>query len=425
MLPDAPGHRVRRRAIADGLPNVHPNGRQAGLPADFAAGSSGGFAADRPESVQAGSPRGFRPASRRAELRADLRTAPGTGEAGQTMHVTGIRLRNWKNFREAEALLAPRVFLLGVNAAGKSNFLDALRFMRDVAEHGAARAVMMRGGLARLRSLHARKNAAVGLAFTLDDRWEYELELTGSRRHPVVVGRECVRLDGRLLLNRPDEADAKDALLKTQTALEQVSANGDFRPVADFFGSMRYRQILPQAVRDPQGFGAAPEHDVYGRDLVRQIWAAPQRTREARLRRLEEALRIAVPGLSEFRAELDERLEPHLRVRFGHRPDGGWQDESSLSDGTLRLVALFWALQEKGGPLLLEEPEAVLNEEIVRRLPVLFAKVVRGRQGRQVLAATHSYALLDDPGIQPEEVLKLVPGKDAPPCCPRRRMPSC
>ena len=68
-------------------------------------------------------------------------------------------------------------------------------------------------------------------------------------------------------------------------------------------------------------------------------------------------------------------------------------------------------LLEKGGPLLLEEPELSLNEEIVRQLPTLFARLIRGKQGRQVLISTHSYALLDDPGIQSEEVLKLEPGK--------------
>jgi hypothetical protein len=35
-----------------------------------------------------------------------------------------------------------------------------------------------------------------------------------------------------------------------------------------------------------------------------------------------------------------------------------------------------------------------------------------GRQGRQVLITTHSEELLTDPGIAPEEVLLLQPGKD-------------
>lgn len=337
------------------------------------------------------------------------------------MRVTRIQLKNWKNFLEVDVTLHSRTFLVGVNAAGKSNFLDAFRFIRDVVEHGVGKAVQGRGGLKRLRCLYARKAPNIRLTFVIDNKWEYELELTSDIAFPVLIQRECVRENGNIVLERPDEMDKKDKQRRTQTALEQVSANQAFREIANFFKSIEYRHILPQAVRDPQGFSAMPViNDPYGRDIVRQIWMTPHRTREARLRRIDEALQIAVPTLSELKVAMDEnRGQPHLRAKFKHwRPNGAIQDESSFSDGTLRLIALFWMLLEKGGPLLLEEPELSLNEEIVHRLPSLFAKLIRGKQARQVLISTHSYALLDDPGIQPEEVLKLKPGNDGTVICP-------
>ena len=36
-----------------------------------------------------------------------------------------LRLRNWKNFLQVEVAVRDRLFLVGANAAGKSNFLDA------------------------------------------------------------------------------------------------------------------------------------------------------------------------------------------------------------------------------------------------------------------------------------------------------------
>ena len=39
------------------------------------------------------------------------------------MRVTRIRLKNWKNFQNVDVPLGPRTFLIGNNAAGKSNFL--------------------------------------------------------------------------------------------------------------------------------------------------------------------------------------------------------------------------------------------------------------------------------------------------------------
>lgn len=38
------------------------------------------------------------------------------------MRISEIRLENWKNFRLAEVQLQRRMFVIGPNAAGKSNF---------------------------------------------------------------------------------------------------------------------------------------------------------------------------------------------------------------------------------------------------------------------------------------------------------------
>lgn len=54
------------------------------------------------------------------------------------MRFTHIRLSNWKNFARCEVALANRVFLVGPNASGKSNFLDVFRFLRDLASPGGA-----------------------------------------------------------------------------------------------------------------------------------------------------------------------------------------------------------------------------------------------------------------------------------------------
>lgn len=325
------------------------------------------------------------------------------------MQVTRIQLKNWKNFQEVDVPLSARTFLVGPNAAGKSNFLDAFRFMRDIVLHGLGKSVACRGGIKKLRCLFARLDADIRLFFTLDEIWEYELELTHVKDMPRVK-KEVVRLEGNTVLKRPDEEDESDGQRLVQTALEQVSANREFRKLAEFFRSMEYRHILPQVVRDPQGFSSIPvENDPYGRDIVRQIWNTSKKTREARLKRMDEALRLAVPSLAGLNVEMEESSgQPHFKAKFQHwRPNGAIQDESSFSDGTLRLIALFWMLMEKGGPLLLEEPELSLHEEVVRQLPAMFARLARGKSRRQAIISTHSYAMLDDGGIQPEEILKL------------------
>ena len=332
------------------------------------------------------------------------------------MIIKRIQLKNWKNFGDVYAECGKRVFIIGPNASGKSNFLDALRFLRDVAQDGLSKAVATRGGMKAVRYLCARKAFDVSIAVNLDDMWEYELSFSSDRNGEPRITKENVHLteSGKKthLLMRPNTEDKKDEMRLTQTALQQVNVNKEFRAIADFFSSIQYRHILPQLVRDPQNFSPSPrKNDPYGRDLVSQIWNTPQKTRDARLKKINEALTIAVPQLSNLSVEQDKSTGlPHLKVNYEHwRTYGAYQNEAAFSDGTLRLLTMLWSIFDATGPLLLEEPELSLHEEIIRQLPGIFARLDRTRKKaiRQLFVTTHAEAMLSIPGIGANEVLRL------------------
>ena len=146
---------------------------------------------------------------------------------------------------------------------------------------------------------------------------------------------------------------------------------------------------------------------------MERIAQTTKKTRDARLRRINQALRVSVPQLQELELWREPATGiPHLRGKYQHwRPLGAWQTEERFSDGTLRLLGLLWILLEPGGPLLLEEPELSLHPEIVTVIPQMFVRMQRD-SGRQVLVSTHSEALLADPGIGTDEVHLLRPGSE-------------
>lgn len=327
-----------------------------------------------------------------------------------------LRLQNWKNFATVDVELQNRVFLVGPNAAGKSNLLDVFRFLRDLASSGGGfqEAVGRRGGVSAIRCLAARRYPDVEIAVEVGDpehSWKYEIALYQDNQRRVLVRSERVWKNGALLLDRPNQEDRDDVVRLTQTYLEQVNVNQPFRELVEFFASIRYLHIVPQLVREPDRSVGRP-NDPYGGDFLEQVAKTPQRIREARLRRIGDALRIAVPQLEEVKLERDERGTPHLRGKYQHwRPQGAWQNEEQFSDGTLRLMGLLWVVMEKHGPLLLEEPELSLHPEIVRLLPQVLARAQR-RTGRQIFLSTHSPELLRDEGIGLDEVLLLAPGNE-------------
>ena len=329
-----------------------------------------------------------------------------------------LRLRNWKNFQDVDVEIPDRMFLVGANAAGKSNLLDAFRFLRDLASPGGGfgEAVVRRGGVSVIRCLAARRYPDVEIEVELQDdgadrRWRYEIAFYQDNRRRPLLRRERVLLNDEPIIGRPDENDLQDPARLTQTHIEQVNMNLTFRDLAAFFASVRYLHIVPQLVREPdRSIGRA--NDPYGGDFLEQVAKTPERTRSSRLKKIEKALRIAVPQLEEIALARDDRGVPHLRGKYRHwRARGAWQGEEQFSDGTLRLMGLLWAIMGKGGPLLLEEPELSLHPEIVRALPQMLARVQR-RTARQLFLSTHSPELLSDEGIGIDETLLFFPGTE-------------
>jgi predicted ATPase len=326
------------------------------------------------------------------------------------MRFTRIKLENWRNFLNVDVPLQRRMFLLGPNASGKSNFLDAFRFLRDIADPqgGLQRAIEIRRGVSQIRSLHARRGSVVvEVEVDLDgEPWSYRLELSQDNQRRPVIQKEIVRHGGVLVLDRPDDEDRDDERRLMQTHLEQVSANKPFRELQEFFARVRYLHIVPQLVREPER-SVGRSRDPFGGDFLEQLARTPKKTLDSRLRRIRQALRVAVPQLKELELDRDERGVPHLKGLYEHwRPKAGWQTEDQFSDGTLRLLGLLWVLLDGSAPLLLEEPELSLHPEVVRHIPSVMARLSR-KAGRQILVSTHSETLLSDPGIDPQEVLML------------------
>ena len=332
------------------------------------------------------------------------------------MKSSSLRQSNWRNFREADLKLQRRYFVEGPNASGKSNLLDAFRFLRDIAdpEGGFQRAVKSRGGVTQLRCLHARKypNIAIEVSLQLDEiDWVYRLEFAQDNQRRPLVKKEEVERSGEVILSRPDEADDSDPSRLTQTHLEQVNANQKFRVIAEFLARIRYLHVVPQLIRESDRI-VSQYQDPYGSDFLEQIARTQKRTLESRLRRINVALQVAVPQLRELKLERDERGVPHLKGRYAHwRPNAGWQTEEHFSDGTLRLLGLLWVFLEGGAPLLLEEPELSLHPGVIRHIPAMMARAGR-KSTRQVFVSTHSADLLSDEGIAPEEVALLIPSKN-------------
>ncbi len=341
------------------------------------------------------------------------------------MMIKRLVVKNWRNFRHIDVRLRERQFIVGANASGKSNLLDIFRFLRDVVKAeggGLQKAVKDRGGVSKIRNLAARQDPEIAIEIHLADNaespdaWHYAI---GIRQEPrgyrqTYLTYERLWKDGQQILDRPDADDEVDRDRLTQTFLEQINVNADFRELVRFFQAITYLHLVPQLLRFADSIqGRVVEDDPFGQGFLERIARVTERTRRARLQKIEQALQIAVPQLEQLEFIRDEITgRPHLQALYSHwRPNAGLQREDQFSDGTLRLMGLLWSLLDTDSVLLLEEPELSLNAGIVSQLAPFISRMQRSRRP-QVFVSTHSDALLTEQGIDGREVLLLAPARE-------------
>ena len=339
-----------------------------------------------------------------------------------------ITLRNWKNFQHCEVDLTERCFIIGANASGKSNFMDALRFLRDIAKQsgGLQTAVEERGGFTKIRCLAAKGTRAKSISITVElgnaneeqNLWRYHLGFVhiggGVIKSQVkIISEEVYSYQEKksILKRYTDSANEDEETLK-YTHLEQATTNRKFRELHTFFQNIEYLNVIPQMIRESSSMTTSlTKEDYYGRNFLEKLAKMNERTRNSYFKKINERLKIAVPQLEGLQFVKDKMGVPHLEAKYIHwRATGSKQQEEQFSDGTLRLIGFLFALLDSKGVVLLEEPEINLHSGIISQIPGFISKMQRSKKSKfesQVLITTHSYDILSDSGISADEVLLL------------------
>jgi len=349
-----------------------------------------------------------------------------------------VQIRGYKSIEFCDVTLEPLTILVGRNASGKSNFLDALGFVADLMRKPVSEAVYNRDGW---RSLLYRTAPTPAIEITIEaafesnqSTWEAEysfaLESTSSRQ--VRVQRERLTLRGErrghecgftrigdetkwIGWSDPIPVTFFPPKLSDTLLLRGIrgSAGLDFA-----FGlqASRTYNFHPQAMRGHKPIGGSPVLDRDGANLVRVIEGLREIDPKT-LSRITRYLQVIVPGVNRFRTQ---EYGDYETVRFtmneipGQPPEEF--DASSMSDGTLRilatLVAAFQVVLPGGYPgfVGIEEPETSLHPAVTNALvDALDEATLR----TQILLTTHSAELLDNSTIKPKNVrvVQMVDGR--------------
>ena len=331
-----------------------------------------------------------------------------------------VIIKNYKSLAATKVALEPFTVLVGQNGSGKSNFVDALRFVGDCLNTSISLALQGRGGInaVRRRSRGHPTHFGVRLVIELEDHGlaDYSFEIAARQEGRFEVkGERCV-VQPALLSEQyryqlengvftQEFPGIRPKIESDRLALSVVSAVEEFRPVYDFITSMRFYALAPDRIRQLQ------EPDP-GEVLARDGSNAAAVLRELnnrdpeRYRRLCRLLEKVVPGTSQA-AYVSLGQKATLRFKQDVGDVAPWSfDALSMSDGTLRALGILLAVYQVSAPpfIAIEEPEATIHPAA---LDVVIDILKDGTARSQILVTTHSPDVLDSRKIEDSE-LRLV-----------------
>ncbi|HUE73911.1 MAG TPA: AAA family ATPase [Pirellulaceae bacterium] len=336
-----------------------------------------------------------------------------------------VKIRHYKSIGHCAVDLGPVTMLVGRNGSGKSNFLDALRFIADGLQTSLDHAIKSRGGIdeVRRRSTGHPHNFAIELSFDVDE-WNvatYAFEIGSIRKGGFTVKHESLKVvkpNGEALASYIVEEGGVQASLATMPPaatdrLYLVSASGlpQFRPVYDALLSMGFYNLNPAQMKEFQSPDAGELLRRDGSNIASVIARLTDQRPEIK-DRIKEYLRTIVPDIVDFsRVSFAHRetLEFKQDVKGSEHP---WRfNAASMSDGTLRALGVLVATTQLVDPshnvrlVGIEEPETALHPAAAA---ALMDSLREASAHTQVLVTTHSPDMLDRFDADTDVLLAVV-----------------
>jgi predicted ATPase len=369
-----------------------------------------------------------------------------------------IQVLNFKTFAKAEIGLDLFNVIIGSNAAGKSNFIAILQFLKDIGEIGLKDAISLQGGSPLVRNLGLPTPVTVSLECEVDlgenrvtmsfcetkdvtieatvQICIYRLDLVLLNDNFRIIneslsgpcdflscetGRQtCALGKGSLRLERGEDGVPHPSVIPDEIARridfgtrvihplqsdESVLERPVFFPplspltfqVANLFRSIAIFDLDPALAKKAAVITGKSTLSYDGSNLslaLRHIVEDPEKKRK-----MMQLLADILPFVEEIQVEKvgDRTLVTSLVETYTHAKS---LPAPLLSDGTIQVIALVIALYfENRSPLVFEEPGRNIHPALISQV-IDMMKDVTTRQKRQIIITTHNPEIVKYAGAE-------------------------
>jgi predicted ATPase len=320
-----------------------------------------------------------------------------------------ITIEGFKSIRKLDIELRSLNILIGANGAGKSNFVQFFRFLRDLIEQGLGTAVSVGGGPAAYLYLGPKVTQQLAAKLYFGNNG-YHFTLVPSADDRLIFADEAVSYTGN-----PKSIGSGHTESKLKERRNDPGARGGphgvpyyvFEAVSSWVVYHFHDTSSTSAVRLQ---GAANDNEFLRHDasnLAAFLYRIRQ-TQSSTYEKIRDVVRLAAPFFDDFKLRPDPMNEEQIRLEWLQKGSDYPFRASQLSDGTLRFICLATALLQPATPptMLFDEPELGLHPYALTLLANLFQQAAQ-RHGdfvlKQVIVSTQSALLLNE--FSPEDVI--------------------
>lgn len=320
-----------------------------------------------------------------------------------------ITVKGFKSINSVEKLeLRPINVLIGPNGAGKSNFIGVFAFLNAICAGDLQNYVSRAGGADRILYFGTRITQQLKIDISFEgEKNRYEITLAADdvdgmfpleetayfwdkRRYPQKPCEESLSgRDGEAAISNPQIKSRVVPYVRKRLDSWRLYHFHDTSPSSPIKKTV---DVNDNRYLRPEGSNLASFlyflREKHGRsyDMIRRT------------------VRLVAPFFDDFVLEPLALNEDKIRLEWRHRRSDSYFDVSSLSDGSLRFIALATLLQQpralRPSVILLDEPELGLHPYA---MTILASLIKHASVQTQIVLSTQSPLLLDQ--FDPEDVL--------------------
>ena len=316
-----------------------------------------------------------------------------------------ITVQGFKSIASAEVPLRPINVVIGANGSGKSNFIGVFAFLREIREGRLRRYVVEAGGAEKVLHFGSKqtKEIYIDLSFANGVN-RYELKLGPTADDGLYPYEESAHFDGRVGSMDRDHTSLLSAVNGREAGISNRDVIDVAKMVQDHLGSWRLYHL--EETRSMRMTVEVDNNRFLHRDganLAAFLYYLREK-HQASYDLIVRTVQQVAPFFDDFRLD-PVRLKPdNIKLEWRHKDSDQDFNASSLSDGTLRFIALatLFLQPEEYRPsvIIVDEPELGLHPYAIEMLAAL---IRQASITTQVILATQSPLLLDY--FEPEDVL--------------------